>query len=100
MFKTEPGLVFLGKIHDLGGMVTVVGLVGSAIVVVALGKDEDVVTATEGVLEDGSRPQVDVGVTTRGLVGGRTIEIPDSQLANVGDFVVDGLYDDGQKTRR
>jgi hypothetical protein len=52
-----------------------------------------------GILEDGSWPQVDVGVTTRGLVGGRTIEIPDTQLTDVGDFLVNGLYDDGRTTR-
>jgi hypothetical protein len=31
---------------------TEVGLVGGAVVVVALAEDEDVLTATEGVLED------------------------------------------------
>jgi hypothetical protein len=82
--------VFLGKVHDLGSVVTVVGLVGSAIVVVTLSEDEDVVTATEGVLENGSGPQVDIGVATRSLVGGRTVEIPDTELTNVGDFLVDG----------
>ena len=95
MLETEPGFVFLSEVHNLGGMVAVVGLVGGAVVVVALGEDEDVVTATEGVLEDGGGPQVDVGVFTRSLVGGRTIEIPNTQLTDVGDFLVNGLYGDG-----
>ena len=87
-----------GEVHDLGGMVTVVGLVRSAVVVVTLGEDEDVVTFSEGVLEDGSRPQVDIGVATRGLVGGRTVEIPYTQLTNIGDFLVNSLYDISQTT--
>ena len=68
LLETEPGSLVLGELHDLRGMVTVVGPVGRAIVVVALGEDEDVVAATEGVLEDGSRTKVDIGVTTGGLV--------------------------------
>lgn len=39
---------------------TEVGLVRGAIVVVALGEDKDVVTATEGILEDGSGAEVDI----------------------------------------
>ena len=91
LLKTEPGFVVLGEVHNLGGMVAVVGLVGSAVVVVTLGEHEDVVTFTEGVLEDGSGPQVDIGVATGGLVGGRTIEVPDTQLTNIGDFLVNSL---------
>jgi len=90
LLKTEPGFVFLGKVHNLGGVVTVVSPVGSAVVVVALGEDEDVVTTTEGVLEDGSGPQVDIRVAAGSLVGGGTVEIPDTQLTNVGDFLVNG----------
>jgi hypothetical protein len=56
LLKTEPGFLFLGEFHNLCGMVTMVGLVGSAIVVVTLGEDEDIITTTEGVLEDGSGP--------------------------------------------
>jgi hypothetical protein len=91
LLKTEPGFVILGQFHNLGGMVAVVGLVWGAVVVVALSEDEDIITTTEWVLEDGNWPQVDVGVTTWSLVGGRTIEIPGSQLADVGDFLVNGL---------
>ena len=98
LLKAEPRFVVLGEVHDLGGMVTVVGLVGCAVVVVTLGEDENVVTFTEGVLEDGSGPQVDVGVATGGLVGGRTVEIPDTELTNIGDFLVNGLYEDDQTT--
>jgi len=100
LFKTEPGLGILGKVHDLGSMMTIVGLVGSAVVVVAFGEDDDVVATTEGVLEDGARLQVDVGVATRSLVGGRAVEVPNAQLTDVGDFLVNGLYDDGQPIRQ
>ena len=83
--------MFLVNFHNFGGMVTIVGPVWSAVVVVGLSENEDIITTTEGILEDSNRPQVDVGVATRSLVGGRTIEIPDSQLANVGDLLVDCL---------
>ena len=88
--------MILSEVHDLGGVVAVVGLVGSAVVVVTLGEDENVVTTTEGVLEDSSGPQVDVGVAAGSLIGGRTIEIPNTQLTDVGDFLVNGLYSDSQ----
>ena len=91
LFKTEPGLVLLGQLHNFSGMVTMIGLVWSAVVVVALSEDENIITTTEGVLEDGDWPQVDVGVTAWSLVGGRTIEIPNSQLPDVGNYFVNGL---------
>ena len=72
-------------------MVTEVGAVGSTVAVVALGKDEDVVAAPEGVLEDGSRAEVDVGVVTGRLVRGGTIEVPDPQGADVGHLLGDCL---------
>lgn len=78
LFKTEPGLQILGELHNLIGVVAVIGLVGSTIVVIALGEDKDVVTTTEGVFEDGSGPQVDIRVATRSLVSGGSVEIPDS----------------------
>jgi len=86
LLKTEPWDFILGEIHGLLGMVTVVGFVRGAVVVVTFGKDEDVVTATEGILEDCGRTQVDIGVVAGSLVGGRTVKIPDAKLADVGDL--------------
>lgn len=45
-----------------------VGPVGGTVVVVGLCEDENVVTTTEGVLEDGGWTEVDIGVMTRSLV--------------------------------
>jgi len=53
LLETEPRLVLLGRVHDLLGVRSVVGLVDGTVVVVALAEDEDVVTATERVLEHG-----------------------------------------------
>ena len=58
LLQTEPRDVVLGQIHDLLRVVAVVGPVRGAVIVVALREDEDVVTATEGVLEDGSSTEV------------------------------------------
>jgi hypothetical protein len=41
-------------------VVTVIGAIRGTIVIVGLCKDEDVVAATEGIFEDGSRAKVDV----------------------------------------
>lgn len=91
LLDTEPSDLILGEFHHLRGVVTVVCPVGSAIVVVALGKDEDVVSATEGVLEDGSWPKVDIGVATRSLIGGRTVKVPDAKGADVRHLLGDSL---------
>jgi len=47
---------------------TVVSPVGSTVVVVALGKDEDVVATTEGIPEDGGWAKVDIGIMARSLI--------------------------------
>ena len=91
LLETEPGDRVLGLLHDLGGMVAVVGPVGGAVVVVGLGKDEDVVTSAEGILEDGRGTEVDIGVMAGSLVGGRTIKVPDAELADVRHLLADGL---------
>ena len=70
---------------------SVVGLVGSAIVVIALGEYEDIFTAAEGIFEDGRRSEVDIGIVAWGLIGGRTIEVPQTELTNIGDFLGHGL---------
>ena len=88
-------MLVLGQFHDLGSVVTVVGPVGRTIVVVTFCKNKDVVTAAEGILEDGARTKVYIGVMARSLVGRRAIEVPDSKLTNVCHLLVDGLKEEG-----
>lgn len=92
LLDTEPGDDVLREVHGLLGVVTVVGHVGGAVVVVALCEDEDVVALAEGVLEDGSGAEVDVGIVAGGLVRGGTVEVPDAKLADVGHLLLDGLW--------
>lgn len=94
LLKTKPGPSLLGLLHDLVRVVAEVGLVGSAIIVVALRKDEDVVAATERVFEDGSGTEVDVGVSSGSLVSRRTIEIPDPELVDALNLLRHGLIGD------
>ena len=68
----------------------VVGLVGRAIVVVRFRKNKDVVAAAEGILKDGAGAKVDIRVIAWSLIGGRAIEVPGSELADVCDLVGDG----------
>ena len=91
LFETEPGNFILCLVHDLLASRTVVCLVGGSIVVVGLSHDENVVTATEGVLEYPGWTQVDIGIMTVGLVGRRAVEIPLTEAADVGDFAINGL---------
>lgn len=78
-------------LHDLGALMAEVVLVGGAIGVPALGQDNDVGRAAEGVGEDGARAEVDVGVVTGGLVGGGTVEVPDGEILGLPLLVVEGL---------
>lgn len=59
---------------------TEVVLVGVAIVVDALGKDENVVAETERIGENRYGLQVDVRVVAGGLASGGTIEVPDGKI--------------------
>jgi len=90
LLETEPRDFGLRFIHNFFRVVTIVGPVGSTIIVVALGEDEDIVTTTERILEDSGGAQVDIGIVARGLVGGGTIKVPDTELANVRDFLAHG----------
>lgn len=91
LLKTEPGLVVGVGLHDLGALIAEVVLVGGAVGVPALGQDDDVGRAAEGVREDGARAEVDVGVVTRGLVGGGTVEVPDGEVLRLPLLGIEGL---------
>jgi hypothetical protein len=91
LLETEPGLEVQGSIKDLLGVIAVVGPVRGTIVVIGLSHDKDVVSASEGVLEDGSGAKVDIRVVTGSLVGGGAIEVPDAEILNLGDLLVDSL---------
>lgn len=66
LFQTEPRLVLFGRVHDLFGVSSVVGLVDGSVVVVTFTEDENVVTTSERVLEHGDRS---LGISTRTRVG-------------------------------
>lgn len=60
--------MFLDGVHYLLGMVTIVSPVGSTVVVVGFGKDEDIIATTEGIPEDGGWAKVDIGIVARCLI--------------------------------
>ena len=91
LLETEPGDVVLVGPHELGTLVAVVELVGGAVGVPALGEDEDVVTATERVREDGDGAQVDVGVLAGGLAGGGAVKVPLRKIVDRGGLLGEGL---------
>lgn len=68
MFETKPRLFILGLVHDLLGMVTVIGTIRGAVVVVGLSENENVVTTSERILENGGRSEVYIGIVAGGLV--------------------------------
>jgi hypothetical protein len=92
LLETEPRDVIFGGVHGLFRVMAVVSSVRGAVVIVTLRENEDIVAAAEGVLENGSGTQVDVGVMARSLIGGRTIKVPDTELGDVGDFLAHSLH--------
>lgn len=70
---------------------SVVVLVGSTISVPALGENDDVGRAAEGIGEDGARSKVDVGVVAGSLSGGRTIEVPDGKILGLIILLLESL---------
>jgi hypothetical protein len=55
---------------------TEVELVGGSIRIPGLAENENVIATAERVGEDGNRAEVDIGVVTGGLAGGRTVKVP------------------------
>ncbi len=80
LLQPEPGLVVLVRLHEPGGLVAVVELVGRAIGIPAFAEHEDVGLQSEGIGEDGNGSQIDVGIVARGLTGRRAIKVPLGQI--------------------
>jgi hypothetical protein len=80
LFETEPGDVLFGEIHGFLGGMTIICAVWGAIIVIAFGQNEYVVSATERVFEDGDGSEVDIGVMAWRLVGRRSIEVPNAEF--------------------
>jgi len=90
LLETEPGLVLLGQVHVLLAQVPVVVGGGGTVGEVTSTEDQDVVSSTERIREDGTGPQKDVGIMTGSLLGGRSIEVPLLQLLDVRDLAGEG----------
>jgi hypothetical protein len=91
LLKTEPELLLGVGLHQAGGIVAVVVLVGASIGVPGLAENEDVVTLAEGIGEDSDGAEVDIGVVTGGLAGGRTIKVPLGELLDRLNGLGEGL---------
>lgn len=81
-------------LEKAGGLVAEVELVGASIGIPGLAEDEDVVTLAEGIGEDGTRAEVDVGVIAGGLAGGGAIEVPFGEFVDGLDGLGEGLESD------
>lgn len=93
LLKTEPGDMFFGKVHCLLSRVSEVGAIRSSVVVIGLSEDNDVISAAEGVFEDGGGAEIYIRVVTRGLVGGGTIKVPNTKLGDIGGGLGERLHD-------
>lgn len=85
LLQTEPEMLLGVSDHQLVGLMTVVELVGSAIAVPGLAEDEDVVALPEGVRVVCDGANIDIGVVTWGLAGGRAVEVPLGKLVDSSD---------------
>mmetsp|Transcript_21456 Transcript_21456/g.54623 ORF Transcript_21456/g.54623 Transcript_21456/m.54623 type:complete len:350 (-) Transcript_21456:230-1279(-) len=98
LLNAKPGLLGLGLLHHLGaggarvggdGLQGRHGAIGQhAGGLVRVAHDEDVVTATEGILEDGAGNQVHLGVVAGGLAGGGAVIVPHRQVLWLGRQLV------------
>ena len=82
LLETEPGLPLLVGLHEFGALVAVVILIGGAIAIPALGKDENIGGSEEGVGVGRHGLQVDIRVVAGGLASGGTIEVPGREIGN------------------
>jgi hypothetical protein len=96
LLETEPEVVLGVGLHQLGGLVTVVELVGGPIRIPGLAQDDDVVPLAEGIREDGDGANVDIGVVARRLAGGGTVEVPLGELIDGLDRLEEGLSPSSQ----
>lgn len=91
LLEAEPELLLGVGLHQTGGVVTEVELVGAAIGIPGLAENKDVVTLAEGIGEDRDGADVDIGVVSGGLAGGGTVEVPFGELVNGGDGLRESL---------
>ena len=71
---------------------TIVELVGAAVVVPGLAHDQDIIATTERIGKDGNRAKVDIGIIARSLTTRRPIEVPFRKLIGAFDGLVKCLY--------
>jgi hypothetical protein len=88
LLETEPWLVGLVGLHELGTLVAVVELVWSSIWVPALGDNQDVGSTTEWVGEDSNRPEVDIRIVAWGLASRAAVKVPLWKVLNLEDTVL------------
>ena len=70
LLETEPWLLLCVGVHQSGGLVTVVELVGRPIVIPAFAEYEDIFASTERIWVDSDRAEVDIGVIAWSLAAG------------------------------
>lgn len=91
LLQTEPETVLLVLVHDHGGIVAEVVLVGRAVGHVRLAHDQDVVTQTEGVRVHGDGAKVDIRVVAGSLARRGAVEIPFGQIRDGFGLLEEGL---------
>jgi hypothetical protein len=83
-------------LHDEGGIVTEVESVWLAIGHPGFTHHQDVVAESERIWVVGDRSKVNIGVVTRSLSGGGTIEVPFREVLDGAWFRREGLQGDSQ----
>jgi len=79
------------SIHELGTLVSVVCAVRSTIRVVALSKNNNVVTQSERIGVNGNGSQVDIRVVTGGLLSRGAVKVPLREVGGAGGLLVKSL---------
>ena len=91
LLQPKPEMMLLVGIHQPRGLVSVVELVGASIRVPSLAHDKNVGFKANRIGENGNWSNVDIGVVSGGLSGGRTIKVPFRKLIDAFDGFFEGL---------
>ena len=96
LLETEPWLLGLMSLHELGSLIAVVELVWSSVRIPALAENENVWVTTEWIWEDRNRAKVEIRRLSWSLSGRGTVKVPlwkilELHLAIFWDLE-DGLY--------
>jgi hypothetical protein len=91
LLNAKPNISIGVSIHELGALVSVVRAIGGTIRVVALSKNNNVVTESERIGVNGNGSEVDIRVVAGGLLGRGAVKVPLGEVGGAGGLLIKSL---------